>query len=102
MSSQTTKIRPVFDTSSREKGSVSLNQCLFTGLNLLELILDIIDRFRLYPIGLNADIEKAFLQLEIAPKDRDYLRFFYPCDEGEVIYRHCRVVFGVSRPVRFY
>ncbi|GFV20491.1 DUF1758 domain-containing protein [Trichonephila clavipes] len=86
---------PVFDASSREKGNVSLNQCLFTGPNLLELIPDIIDRFRLYPIGLNADIEKAFLQLEIAPKDRDYLRFFYPCDE-EVIYRHCRVVFGVS------
>ncbi|GFV11234.1 uncharacterized protein TNCV_3723231 [Trichonephila clavipes] len=75
MSSQTTKIRPVFDASSREKGSVSLNQCIFTGPNLLELIPNIIDKFRLYPIGLNADIEKAFLQLEIAPKDVIYVSF---------------------------
>ncbi|GBN10469.1 hypothetical protein AVEN_201268-1 [Araneus ventricosus] len=49
----------------------------------------------MFPIGLSADIEKAFLQIGIAPHDRDYLRFFYPRDEGE-IYRHCRVVFGVT------
>ncbi|GFT30114.1 integrase catalytic domain-containing protein [Trichonephila clavipes] len=44
----------------------------------------------------NADIEKAFLMLSVAPKDRDYLRFFSPCNEKQLVYRHCRVVFGVS------
>ncbi|GFV65708.1 integrase_H2C2 domain-containing protein [Trichonephila clavipes] len=50
----------------------------------------------MYPIGISADIEeKAFLMLSVAPKDRDFLRFF-PCSEGRIVYRHCRVVFGVS------
>ncbi|GFT34281.1 uncharacterized protein TNCV_2157471 [Trichonephila clavipes] len=72
----TTKIRPVFDASAREKGKPSLNDCLYKGVNLIELIPDILDRFRMYPVGIVADIEKAFLMLSVAPKDRDYLRFF--------------------------
>ncbi|GFW66391.1 uncharacterized protein TNCV_3433531 [Trichonephila clavipes] len=51
---------------------------------------------RMYPIGISADIEKAFLMLSVAPKDRDFLRFFFPSSEGRIVYRHCRVVFGVS------
>ncbi|GFX68067.1 DUF1758 domain-containing protein [Trichonephila clavipes] len=74
--SATTKIRPVFDASAREKGKPSLNDCLYKGVNLIELIPDILDRFRIYPVGIVADIEKAFLMLSVAPKDRDYLRFF--------------------------
>ncbi|XP_055929784.1 uncharacterized protein LOC129960389 [Argiope bruennichi] len=94
LESQTTKIRPVFDASAFERGKPSLNECLFKGINLIELIPDILDRFRMYPIGISADIEKAFLMLSVAPKDRNFLRFFYPCNE--LIYRHCRIVFGVS------
>ncbi|GFQ77617.1 DUF5641 domain-containing protein [Trichonephila clavata] len=41
-------------------------------------------------------MEKAFLMLSVAPKDRDYLRFYFPCNEKQLVYRHCRVVFGVS------
>ncbi|GFU62852.1 integrase catalytic domain-containing protein, partial [Trichonephila clavipes] len=63
---------------------------------IIEQIPDILDRFRRYPIGLSADIEKAFLQLGITPKHRDFLRFFYPDEGEEIVYRHCRVVFGVS------
>ncbi|GFU40734.1 uncharacterized protein TNCV_3230931 [Trichonephila clavipes] len=75
LDSATTKIRPVFDASAREKGKPSLNDCLYKGVNLIELIPDILDRFRIYPVGIVADIEKAFLILSVAPKDRDYLRF---------------------------
>ncbi|GFT93756.1 integrase catalytic domain-containing protein [Trichonephila clavipes] len=96
LDSQTTKIRPVFDASTSEKGKPSLNECLLKGTNLIELIPDILDRFRMYPIGISADIEKAFLMLSVAPKDRDFLRFFSPCSEGRIVYRDCRVVFGVS------
>ncbi|GFU38878.1 DUF1758 domain-containing protein [Trichonephila clavipes] len=74
----------------------SLNDCLYKGVNLTEMILDILDRFRINPNGIVADIEKAFLMLSVAPKDRDYLRFFSPCNEKQLVYRHCRVVFGVS------
>ncbi|GFU90969.1 DUF1758 domain-containing protein [Trichonephila clavipes] len=95
LDSQTTKIRPVFDASASEKGKPSLNECLLQGTNLIELIPDILDRFRMYPIGISAVIEKAFLMLSVAPKDRDFLIFF-PSSEGRIVYRHCRVVFGVS------
>ncbi|GFS92563.1 uncharacterized protein TNCV_1160221 [Trichonephila clavipes] len=63
LDSATTKIRPVFDASAREKGKPSLNDCLYKGVNLIELIPDILDRFRIYPVGIVADIEKAFLML---------------------------------------
>ncbi|GFY67248.1 uncharacterized protein TNIN_228471 [Trichonephila inaurata madagascariensis] len=96
LESETTKYRPCFDGSACEKGKPSLNHCLYKGVNLLEVIPDVLDRFRLYPIGLSADIEKAFLMLSVAPKDRDYLRFFYPIKEGELVYRHCRIVFGLN------
>ncbi|GFU88952.1 uncharacterized protein TNCV_4446271 [Trichonephila clavipes] len=96
LDSQTTKIRPVFDASASEKGKPSLNECLLKGTNLIELIPDILDRFRMYPIGISADIEKAFLMLSVAPKDRDFLRFFFPSSEKRIVYRHYRVVFGVS------
>lgn len=34
----TTKLRPVFDASSKEKNQLSLNDCLQKGENLIELI----------------------------------------------------------------
>ncbi|KAF8785520.1 hypothetical protein HNY73_011043 [Argiope bruennichi] len=52
--------------------------------------------FRLYLIGLSADIEKAFLILSVDPTDRDYLRFIFPSKEGESMYRQCRIVFGLN------
>ncbi|GFY79529.1 putative RNA-directed DNA polymerase from transposon X-element [Trichonephila inaurata madagascariensis] len=55
-------------------------------------------RFRLYPIGLSSDIEKAFLQLSIIPEHRDSLRFFLPTVKETKIYRYCRVVLGICSP----
>ncbi|GFV42461.1 uncharacterized protein TNCV_289481 [Trichonephila clavipes] len=69
LDSQTTKIRPVFDASASEKGK-PLNECLLKGTNLIELIPDILDRFRMYPIGISADIEKAFLMLSSTERQR--------------------------------
>ncbi|GFX31467.1 integrase catalytic domain-containing protein [Trichonephila clavipes] len=93
--SETTKMRPIFDATAREGNNPSLNDCLLKGLNLIELILDILDRFRMYPIGLSADIEKTFLQISVTPKHKDFLRFFYPHENNEIVYRNCRLVFGV-------
>ncbi|XP_055927959.1 uncharacterized protein LOC129959161 [Argiope bruennichi] len=54
-------------------------------------------RFRLYRFGISADIRKAFLQISLYKEDRNFLRFLWHSEEGELIhYRHCRVVFGVS------
>ncbi|XP_054713683.1 uncharacterized protein LOC129223142 [Uloborus diversus] len=67
--SKTTKVRPVFDASASQRGKPSLNECLFKGMNLIELIPDI-DRLRLHPIGLSVSIEKAYSlpEYEIAQK----------------------------------
>lgn len=93
----TTRIRPVFDASAKEKNSPSLNCCLEKGPNLIEQIPDILIRFRQNKIGVIADIRKAFLQISIHPNDREFLRFLWTDPKGhEVVYRHRRVVFGVS------
>lgn len=93
----TTPLRPVFDASSKGKNSVSLNECLEKGPNLIELISSILLRFRKKKIGLVADIKNAFLQISVNKKDRNYLKFlWYDKNNKIVAYRHARVVFGVS------
>ena len=93
----TTRIRPVFNASSKQKGYPSLNDCVEKGLNLIELIPSMISRFRLFKFGVTADVRKAFLQISLNKQDRDFLRFLWYDKDGELkYYRHCRVVFGVS------
>ncbi|GFV60947.1 uncharacterized protein TNCV_925611 [Trichonephila clavipes] len=67
----TTKIRPVFDGSAKEKNSSSINECLEKGPNM---------------IGLQE-------------KDRPFLRFLWwenGDKEKTKIYQHKRVVFGIT------
>ncbi|XP_035224267.1 uncharacterized protein LOC118196900 [Stegodyphus dumicola] len=69
------------------------------GPNLLELITSILLRFRLKRYGVTADIRQVFLQINLNPQDKDYLRFLW-YEDGDpnnlVIYRHCREPFGVT------
>ena len=62
---------------------------------------DILLRFREQKIALVADIEKAFLNIEVHESDRDSLRFLWVDDVlrnnlNLAVYRFCRVVFGVN------
>lgn len=55
----------------------------------------------MYPVALTGDIEKAFLMISIAEKDRDTLRFLWvdsisKSSPSVVALRFNRVVFGVS------
>ena len=99
---ETTKVRIVYDASCKDRESgVSLNDCLHTGPPLTPLMLDILLRFREKAIVLIGDIEKAFLNIEVSPDDRDYLRFLWvnnihSIDKEIVTYRFKRVVFGVK------
>jgi len=70
----TTKLRIVYNASARINGP-ALNDCLYTGPSLTPEILDILIRFRVQPIALVADIEKAFLMMGVREEDRDVLRF---------------------------
>ena len=96
----TTKLRIVYNASAKENG-LALNDCLHTGPPLTPDILDILVRFRVQPIALVADIEKAFLMIAVRKEDRDVLRFLWVGDvnsaEPKIVeYRFARVVFGVT------
>ena len=99
---ETTKIRIVYDASAKEsKSGVALNDCLHTGPSLNPLLFDILVRFRENKVALVGDIEKAFLNIEADPGDRDCLRFLWVDDYRKetpeiIVYRFCRVVFGLN------
>ncbi|KAL9955950.1 hypothetical protein ACROYT_G037357 [Oculina patagonica] len=95
---KTTKVRVVYDASSKEgKGGVSLNDCLHVGPALSPLLFDILIRFREKRVALVGDIEKEFLNIVVNERDRDCLRFLWvkSVDSEQldpVVYRFCRVV----------
>ena len=98
---QTTKVRVVYDASSKVGSHPSLNECLHTGPPMLEHIPDILIRFRINKVAITADIEKAFLMVGVGKEDRDALRFMWLKDvhseQPEVVaLRFARVVFGVT------
>ena len=74
----TTKLRIVFDASSRAtKESASLNDCQYSGPALTPTVFKILLRFRDRKIALVWDIEKAFLNISVQEHDRDVLRFLW-------------------------
>ena len=92
----TTVIRPVFDASAKEAQHPALNECLENGINLIEHIPSILLRFREGSIRVISDIRRASLQISVNAMDRDFMRFLWIDESGNIIYfRHCRVVFGV-------
>ncbi|UYV84734.1 hypothetical protein LAZ67_X003247 [Cordylochernes scorpioides] len=98
--SETTPIRPVYDASCKaSKRSLSLNECLETGPNLIERLPEILIRFEEKKIGAIANIRKAFQTIGIDEKERDYLRFLWwdEQDPSKIrTLRHTRVVFGLT------
>ena len=98
----TTKLRVVFDASAKVKPSCpSLNDCVYTGPPLTAGIADILMRFRAHKVGLVADIQKAFLNIEVDEQQRDLMRFLWVDDISSedpniLIYRFCRVIFGMN------
>ena len=75
----TAKVRVIHDASVRYRRP-SLNDYLYTGSKFHQRIVDLLLRFRTYRIALMADIEKAFLMIQIAVEDRDVLRFLWVGD----------------------
>ena len=99
----TTKVRIVYDASAKtKKDNKSLNKCLYRRPVILPSLHGLLIRFRLSPIGVVGDIEKAFLNVGLQVRDRDATRFFWLQDSTRTdiennlqIHRFCRVPFGV-------
>ena len=87
--------------SSKVKNEPSLNEKLHSGPCLLPLLFDILLRFRTGKIGLISDIKQAFLQIEIAPEHRDFVRFLwfddvYKLTPELIVLRFARILFGLT------
>ena len=92
-----TKLRTVFEARAKYKDTMLLN-VLYKGPCLNANLYSLLLKFRVHPIVSIADIEKAYLQMNINEEHRDYLRFlrYRNLQEESIIrYRFTRVIFGV-------
>lgn len=64
------KIRVVFNGSSRTPSGTSLNDALYVGPNLLPVLSDVVTRWRRHRFVFIADIEKMYRQISVHPEDR--------------------------------
>ncbi|XP_062556717.1 uncharacterized protein LOC134221540 [Armigeres subalbatus] len=76
-SSSTTKLRVVFDASSRSDTNVSLNDVLMKGPTIQDTLASIVLRARKYKFLFSADVIKMFRQIRVDDKDTCYLRVLY-------------------------
>ncbi|XP_077866221.1 uncharacterized protein LOC144353806 [Saccoglossus kowalevskii] len=97
--STTTPIRIVYDCSCTQYPNPSLNDCLETGPSLINDLVEILIRFRVNKIAFTSDIEKAFLNVQLAEHDRKYTKFLWLSDPTDtesdfVVYQFASVLFG--------
>ena len=99
--------RIVFNVSSSEGNSPSLNDVLEMGPILLSEVLATLLHFRGHSVAVIGDIKQAFLQLSLDRRDRDLTRFIWyrisKDDKGKhytthevVTYRSTRLPFGLT------
>ena len=96
LSSSTTKVRPVFDASSRGSNGLSLNDVVHTGPSLMPSVQEVLLRFRRWRYGVSADVKRAFHQICLQDEDRDAHRFLWRQDGRLRVMRFERVVMGVA------
>ena len=92
----TTKLRFVFDASAKNNDTMSLNDALCKGPCLNADLCSLLLKFRVHPVVLIGDIEKAYLQININEEHRDYLRFLWDRNLKEERCRFTRVIFDVT------
>ena len=93
-----TKLRVVFDASSKSPNGYSLNDCLLLGPRLQDDVFDILIRFRLHQYALSADIAKMYRQVALDESDRNFHRILwrdYVTDEIRDL-RMTRVTYSVA------
>ena len=96
--STTTKLRVVFDASSKSPNGNSLNDCLLLGPRLQDDVFDILILVRLHQWALSADVAKMYRQVALDKSDRDFHRILwrdYVTDEIREL-RMTRVTYGVA------
>ncbi len=99
-----TKIRIVYDASAKTKTGFCLNDLVHKGMNLTKVMIGLLLNFRIQKVVLTADIQGAYLQIELNELDRDATRFLWIKDvkdpktnQQNLRYlRFARVPFGIN------
>lgn len=90
------KIRVVFDGAAKV-GGTCLNDNLLQGPDQLNCLIGVLMRFRRDLVGVTCDIGRMFHQFRVEPEDRDYLRFLWFDEHGEIAsYRMKIHIFGAT------
>ena len=94
----TTKIRVVFDGSTKSSSGISLNDALMVGPTVQEDLFTIYTRFRSFSFALTVDIEKMYRQVEVTPEDSSYQRILWRENSSEPIkiYNLKTVTYGTA------
>ena len=95
-SSNTTKLRVVFDASAKSSNRLSLNNNLLVGPTIQDDLFSILLRFRKHRYVVIADIEKMYRQFLIRPEDRNYQKVLWVNDGQVREYTLNTVTFGVA------
>jgi hypothetical protein len=97
-SSTTTKLRTVFNASSKSESGLSLNDCLYIGPTVQPESFDILMRFREKPFVLKCDIEKMYRQILIDEGQRKFQKVLWRSTLNEAIKHYVinTIMFGVA------
>lgn len=95
--SLTTKLRVVFNGSSRTSTGVSLNDLLHIGAKQQKDVFDVLIWFRQFKYAFSSDIEKMYRQIKIHQDDWDFQRILWiEKDKTLSTYRLTTVTYGLA------
>jgi len=95
-SSNTTKLRIVFDASAKTSNNISLNDILMMGPTIQNKLFSHLICFRTYRFVISADIEKMYLQVLLHQDDKRYQRILWRKNNKIRTLQFNTLTFGVS------
>ncbi|GFX91828.1 integrase catalytic domain-containing protein [Trichonephila clavipes] len=95
----TTRLRVVFDASSKTSSGLSLNDLLMVGPRVQPELFPILIQFRIFSVAICADVKKMFRQINVHEEDVDWQRILWRDSPTEPIreYRLTTVTYAASR-----
>jgi len=95
--SSITKLRVVFNGSSRTITGVSLNDLLHTGSKLQVDVFDVLIWFRQFRYVFSSDIEKMYRQIKVHQEDWNFQRIFWINQDKDIVsYQLTTVTYGLA------
>ncbi|XP_039311874.1 uncharacterized protein LOC105204988 [Solenopsis invicta] len=95
-SSNTTRVRVVFDASAKTSNGTSLNDTLMVGPTVQDKLISHLLRFRSYNYVLTADIEKMYRQILVHDEDRRYQRILWRKNGKIKTFQLNTLTFGIA------